>query len=69
MLALQYTSRSKTKMTGHSQGQLVGNSQDQLFLTQKFRILNFKTCSAGLFATRVHGRVTLAVSSIVIIEM
>ena len=52
-------------MTGHSQGQLVGHSQDQLFLTQKFKILNFKTLSAGLFTTRVHGRVTLAVSSLV----
>ena len=38
MLALQYTTRPKTKMTGHSQGQLVGHSQDQLFLTQKFEI-------------------------------
>ena len=29
------------------------------------KILNFKTLSAGLFTTRVHGRETLAVSSLV----
>ena len=40
VLALQYTSRSKTNMTGHSQGQLVGHSQDQLFSISK--IFNFK---------------------------
>ena len=54
-------------MTGHSQGQLIGHSQDQRFLTQNFKlkILNFKTLLAGLFTTRVHGRETLAVSSLV----
>ena len=29
------------------------------------KILNFKTLTTGLFTTRVHGRVTLAVSSLV----
>ena len=56
-------------ITGHSQGQLFGHSEDQLFLTQKFKILNFKTLSAGLFTTRVHGRVTLAVSSLVYLAL
>jgi len=32
----------------------------------KFKILNLKTLSAGLFTNRVHGRETLAVSSLVI---
>ena len=31
----------------------------------KFKILNLKTLSAGLFTNRVHGRETLAVSSLV----
>ena len=71
VLALQYTSRSKMNMTGHSQGQLIGHSQDQLFLTQNFKlkILDFKTLSAGLFTTRVHGRETLAVSSLIKLKL
>ena len=33
----------------------------------KFKMLNLKTLSAGLFTNRVHGRETLAVSSLVTI--